>query len=231
MPPPPPHTPCTPRPAKAAAKREKRLDKDVEGEEIDVELPPEGEEIAPDVLLAMVAQLHEQFEATLGDGSRFGVRLHYSHEGERFGQALETGGGIATALDLLCADGDDAFWAVSADIFMPEFVFDMAQAKTFAESALLAHLWFVPKQPRHPSGDFGIDAQGFATLDGDKQVYSNIGLYKRAFFDGVKPGVHERIRVALDRAIAARAVSAEIYEGPWVNVGAVDQLEELNAVR
>jgi MurNAc alpha-1-phosphate uridylyltransferase len=177
------------------------------------------------------AWLHEQFEATLGDGSRFGVRLHYSHEGERFGQALETGGGIATALDLLCADGDDAFWAVSADIFMPEFVFDMAQAKTFAESALLAHLWFVPKQPRHPSGDFGIDAQGFATLDGDKQVYSNIGLYKRAFFDGVKPGVHERIRVALDRAIAARAVSAEIYEGPWVNVGSVDQLEELNAVR
>lgn len=177
------------------------------------------------------AWLHEQFEATLGDGSRFGVRLHYSHEGERFGQALETGGGIATALDLLCADGDDAFWAVSADIFMPEFVFDMAQAKTFAESALLAHLWFVPKQPRHPAGDFGIDAQGFATLDGDKQVYSNIGLYKRAFFDGVKPGVHERIRVALDRAIAARAVSAEIYEGPWVNVGSVDQLEELNAVR
>ncbi|MBO9686728.1 MAG: nucleotidyltransferase family protein [Mitsuaria chitosanitabida] len=177
------------------------------------------------------AWLHEQFEATLGDGSRLGVRLHYSHEGKRFGQALETGGGIATALDLLCADGDDAFWAVSADIFMPEFVFDRAQAEAFAESALLAHLWFVPKQPRHPAGDFGIDAEGFATLDGDKQVYSNIGLYKRAFFDGVKPGVHERIRVALDRAIAARAVSAEIYEGPWVNVGSVDQLEELNAVR
>lgn len=177
------------------------------------------------------AWLHEQFEATLGDGSRFGVRLHYSHEGEQFGQALETGGGIATALDLLCADGDDAFWAVSADIFMPEFVFDRAQAEAFAESTLLAHLWFVPKQPRHPAGDFGIDVEGFATLDGDKQVYSNIGLYKRAFFDGVKPGVHERIRVALDRAIAARAVSAEIYEGPWVNVGSVEQLEELNAVR
>ena len=177
------------------------------------------------------AWLAEQFEATLGDGSRWGVRLHYSHEGERFGRALETGGGIATALDLLCADGDDAFWAVSADIFMPEFVFDMTQATAFAESALLAHLWFVPKQPRHPSGDFGIDGQGFATIDGDKEVYSNIGLYKRAFFDGVKPGVHERIRVALDRAIAARAVTAEVYTGPWVNVGSVEQLEELNAER
>jgi MurNAc alpha-1-phosphate uridylyltransferase len=175
------------------------------------------------------AWLHEQFEATLGDGSRFGVTLHYSHEGERYGRALETGGGIATALDLLCADGDDAFWAVSADIFIPEFEFDPAQAAAFAASPLLAHLWFVPKQPRHPTGDFGIDAQGLATIDGDLEVYSNIGLYKRAFFDGVQAGEHQRIRASLDRAISARSVTAELYTGPWVNVGSSEQLDELNA--
>ncbi|WP_416760444.1 N-acetylmuramate alpha-1-phosphate uridylyltransferase MurU [Roseateles sp. So40a] len=176
------------------------------------------------------AWLHEQFEATLGDGARFGVRLHYSHEGERYGRTLETGGGIATALDLLCADGDEAFWAVSADIFIPEFVFDPATAAAFVASPLLAHLWFVPKQPRHPTGDFGIDAEGFATIDGDLEVYSNIGLYKRAFFDGVTPGEHQRIRFSLDRAIAARAVTAELYTGPWANVGAPEQLAELNAI-
>ncbi|ANH70022.1 N-acetylmuramate alpha-1-phosphate uridylyltransferase MurU [Mitsuaria sp. 7] len=175
------------------------------------------------------AWLHEQFEATLGDGARFGVTLHYSHEGERYGRALETGGGIATALDLLCADGEDAFWAVSADIFIPDFEFDAAQAAAFAASPLLAHLWFVPKQPRHPTGDFGIDAAGFATIDGDLEVYSNIGLYKRAFFDGVQPGEHQRIRASLDRAIHARAVTAELYTGPWANVGSPEQLEELNA--
>lgn len=60
--------------AKAAAKRDKRLDKDVEGEEVEVELPPEGEEIAPDVLLAMVAQLHEQFEAEEIDFEEFEER-------------------------------------------------------------------------------------------------------------------------------------------------------------
>ncbi|OWQ85249.1 mannose-1-phosphate guanylyltransferase [Roseateles aquatilis] len=175
------------------------------------------------------AWLAEQFEATLGDGARFGVRLHYSHEGERYGQALETGGGIATALDLLCADGDDAFWAVSADIFIPDFAFDPARAAVFAASPLLAHLWLVPTQPRHPTGDFGIDADGFATIGGDLRVYSNIGLYKRAFFDGVKPGVHERIRVALDRAIQARAVTVDLYDGAWANVGTAEQLEEINA--
>ncbi len=175
------------------------------------------------------AWLDEQFTAVLGDGRRWGIRLHYSHEGRQFGGALETGGGIATALDLLCADGDDCFWAVSADIFIPDFRFDPARAASFAASGHLAHLWFVPVQPLHPKGDFGLDADGFATLDGDLQVYSNIGLYRRAFFDGVTPGQHQRIRFSLDRAIAARAVTAELYTGPWANVGTPAQLESLNA--
>ena len=40
------------------------------------------------------AWLGEQIPAALGDGSRYGVQLHYSAEGE----ALETAGGIAKAL-------------------------------------------------------------------------------------------------------------------------------------
>src|SRR5574343_837313 len=43
------------------------------------------------------AHLGQQIEATLGDGSRFGVQIRYSAEGE----ALETAGGIANALPLL----------------------------------------------------------------------------------------------------------------------------------
>jgi len=177
------------------------------------------------------AWLDQQFEAVLGDGRRWGIRLHYSHEGRRYGGALETGGGIATALDLLCADGDDSFWAVSADIFIPDFRFDPARADAFAASPLLAHLWLVPTQPLHPTGDFGIDPDGYATIDGDLKVYSNIGLYRRAFFDGVTPGQHQRIRYSLDRAIQARAVTAELYTGPWANVGTPAQLQALNADR
>lgn len=51
--------------AKAAAKREKRLDKDAEPTEDEVletaELTP-GQEIPADQLLKMVADLHQQFE-------------------------------------------------------------------------------------------------------------------------------------------------------------------------
>ncbi|HEX2011957.1 MAG TPA: sugar phosphate nucleotidyltransferase, partial [Roseateles sp.] len=74
------------------------------------------------------AWLGEQFPQTLGDGSAFGVRLHYSPEQE----ALETGGGVAKALPLLTADGDDSFWVVSADVFLPDYRFDAAQAARFA---------------------------------------------------------------------------------------------------
>lgn len=55
--------------AKAAAKREKRLDKSTPEDETEVDatevlstLNP-GDEIPPDQLLRMVAELHEQFEA------------------------------------------------------------------------------------------------------------------------------------------------------------------------
>jgi MurNAc alpha-1-phosphate uridylyltransferase len=44
------------------------------------------------------SHLAEQFPAALGDGSRWGVRIRYSYEGEK---PLETGGGIKHALPLL----------------------------------------------------------------------------------------------------------------------------------
>lgn len=50
---------------KQIAKRDRRLDKPPEDgdETIDLALIPEGEEIPPDQLLKMVAEIHEQFEA------------------------------------------------------------------------------------------------------------------------------------------------------------------------
>ena len=55
------------------------------------------------------AHLGKQIETALGDGSRFGVSIAYSAEGE----ALETAGGIANALPLL---GAAPFLVVNGDI-------------------------------------------------------------------------------------------------------------------
>ena len=67
------------------------------------------------------AWLEEQFPAALGDGSRWGLSIRYSTEGRDHGGALETAGGIRKALPWLAPRGDESFWVVSGDIFMPGF--------------------------------------------------------------------------------------------------------------
>src|SRR5436190_18404207 len=70
------------------------------------------------------AWLEEQFPAALGDGSRWGLAIRYSHEGRDFGGALETAGGIATAWPLL--RGAERLWVISGDVFVPGFDFAAA---------------------------------------------------------------------------------------------------------
>jgi len=171
------------------------------------------------------AWLGEQFPQVLGDGSAYGVSLHYSPEQE----ALETGGGIAKALPLLCADGDDCFWVVSADVFLPGYRFDAAQADRFAVSSRLAHLWMVTNRPHHPLGDFAITPEGLASNTGEpRHTWTCIGLFRAALFADAEPGQKIRLRHFLDRGIAAQAITAELYAGDWADVGTVQRLDELN---
>ena len=184
------------------------------------------------------AWLEDQIVDTLGDGSRFGLALHYSREGRDHGGALETAGGIATALPLLrgepqSSDGD-CFWAVSGDIYMPCFRFDAAQAQRFAAGDRLAHLWLVPNPPYHPQGDFGLSADGLgladsAGPDGQRWTYANIALCRAALFDGIASGTRAALGPLLFAAMRAQRVTAEIYRGQWENVGTPAQWEALNA--
>lgn len=57
------------------------------------------------------AHLGGQIPAALGDGSRFGLRIRYSDEGDT---ALETGGGIFNALPLL---GGGPFLVINGDLW------------------------------------------------------------------------------------------------------------------
>ncbi|HNJ51361.1 MAG TPA: sugar phosphate nucleotidyltransferase, partial [Accumulibacter sp.] len=65
------------------------------------------------------AHLGRQIETSLGNGSAFGLRIAYSREPAG---ALETAGGIATALPLLA---DQPFLVVNGDVWCD---WDVAQA-------------------------------------------------------------------------------------------------------
>jgi N-acetyl-alpha-D-muramate 1-phosphate uridylyltransferase len=112
------------------------------------------------------------------------TEIIYSHEGQDFGAALETLGGIARALPHL----GEVFWVLAGDVFAPGFEFSPEAVQRFIASDKLAHLWLVPNPEHNLRGDFGLDAAGLA-LNQPKDAghtlhtYSTIGLYRRALFE------------------------------------------------
>ena len=184
-------------------------------------------------IVVNTAWLEEQIVAALGDGSRFGIAIRYSQEGRDFGGALETAGGIATALPLLIDHADDPFWVVSGDIFAPGFGFDHAAVDRFTHGDAQAHLWLVPNPPFHPKGDFGLAADGHGLADGagpDGQTwtYANFALMRASLVAHIAPGTRLPLAPLLFAGMRARRITAEVYRGEWENVGTPAQLEMLN---
>ena len=184
------------------------------------------------------AWLEDRIVETLGDGSRFGLTIHYSREGRDHGGALETAGGIATALPLLRGMAglldSDCFWVVSGDIHVPGFRFDAEVGRRFAAGHHDAHLWLVPNPVYHPNGDFGLSADGHALADGPgpdglRWTYANIALCRAALFREVAPGTRAALGPLLYAAMRERRITAEVYPGAWENVGTPAQLAALNA--
>ncbi len=156
-------------------------------------------------------------ESCFGDGSQFGVNIHYSAEGER---PLETGGGIKQALGLL---GSGPFLVVNGDIWTD---FPL-QSLTKRTNTGLAHLIMAPNPPHHPDGDFAM-RDGMLLMEGaPKYTFSGIGLYSPALFAPLKAG---RFPLAplLRRAIGNGQISGEIYTGHWFDIGTAQRLARLD---
>ena len=158
------------------------------------------------------------------------MRIRYSHEGQDFGAALETAGGVARALPLLA----ETFWLVGGDVYVPAFEFSRATMERFAGSGKLAHLFLVPNPQHNPKGDFGLRADGMALNQADtKYTYSTIGMYRKDLFaslphgnpQGLKAPLAPLLRAAMDNG----QVSAELYTGAWTDVGTPERLAQLNA--
>jgi len=155
----------------------------------------------------------------LGDGRRYGVEIVYSDEGE---PPLETAGGIVRVLSLL---GDSAFLVVNSDVVTN---FDYARLVQMSETLsedLLGVLVLVPNPPHHPSGDFGIDANGLACADGPRLTFSGISLLRPELFAANRDG-HAPLRPIFDAAIARGRLAAIAWDGVWIDVGTPARLEE-----
>jgi MurNAc alpha-1-phosphate uridylyltransferase len=168
-------------------------------------------------IVVNLAWLGSQIRTSMGDGSRFGVRIHYSDEGDH---ALETGGGIFEALPLL---GTAPFLVVSGDVWT-----DYPLGDCFAKLAArdVAHFVLVPNPDFHSRGDFGI-AGSRLTDGGERYTYANIAVFRPEFFASCQRGRFPLAPLMYDW-IRQDRVSGELYRGRWHNVGTPRQLEELN---
>lgn len=157
------------------------------------------------------------------------LSIHYSHEGMDFGGPLETAGGVARALPMLA----DAFWLLGGDVYIPGFEFSRAALRRFAAGGKLAHIVLVPNPQHNPKGDFGLRADGVALSRADtRYTYSTIGLYRKALFDGLPFGNPQGLKAPLAPLLRAamerEQVTAEVYTGPWTDVGTPERLAALN---
>lgn len=172
--------------------------------------------------------LAEQLPHALGDGSRWGLHLHFSHEGPT---PLETGGGMLNALHLL---GDAPFIAVNGDIWTD---FDFAGLPR--EPAGLAHLVLVDNPDHHPQGDFQLERNGSLQSEGgSKLTFAGIGVYRPQLLStwreiiGDTDAAREtppRFMLAplLRAAMQAHQVSGERHAGHWTDVGTPERLSTL----
>jgi MurNAc alpha-1-phosphate uridylyltransferase len=154
----------------------------------------------------------DQIRAAAGDGSRHGLRIHFSQEPE---PPLETGGGIVHALPLL---GDEPFLLVNADVVSD---FDVA-GLTLGDS--LGRLVLVPNPAHHPRGDYGLDAERRIVDSEPRLTYCGISLLDPALFDGFAPG-RRQLATVFQKAIGERALTGECHHGLWFDVGTPERLQ------
>jgi N-acetyl-alpha-D-muramate 1-phosphate uridylyltransferase len=158
-----------------------------------------------------------QIRQHLGDGSRYGVSIAYSEEGE---PPLETAGGIVQALPLL---GLEPFVLVNSDVFTD---FDFSVLVNGPRRAMLV---LVPNPEHNPRGDFGLDAAGFVSAAPPLLTYAGIAVSDPRSFAGLAPG-RRPLKPLLDAAIARRDLKGLSFAGLWLDVGTPERLEAARAI-
>lgn len=166
-----------------------------------------------------LAHLGDQLEQAIGDGGRWGVRVHYSREPEG---ALETGGGIAQALPLL---GNAPFLVVNGDIYT-----DYPYARLRSVKCSHAHLVLVPVPKEKDGGDFALSGGRVHNTGQPMYTFSGICVYHPQVFEGAPTGRWSVVPL-LRKTISEQVVTGEFYPGAWDDVGTPQKLLQLQSVK
>ena len=161
-----------------------------------------------------VAHLGDMIRARIGDGARYGLRVHYSDESDG---VLETGGAIVKALPLLVDGADDVFFVANADVFT-DYVVGRPDL-----GALHAHLVLVDNPSHRPHGDFRLAGARLASAGGARLTFSGMGYYRPELFAGAAAAPRP-LAAFVHAGIARARIGGERYRGLWTDVGTPERL-------
>jgi MurNAc alpha-1-phosphate uridylyltransferase len=170
------------------------------------------------------AWLGHKIEAALGNGERWGVKIHYSAEPAG---GLETAGGIIKALPLL---GELPFLVINGDVYS-DFAFEslVQQSLTMrSETEIEAFLMLVPSPGHNVQGDFGLLENRQVTENGG-YTFSGMSVLHPKLFSGMDVGFI-KLAPLLRQAMQQQRVIGDVFDGYWSDVGTFERLKETEAV-
>ena len=169
--------------------------------------------------------LADKLMETLGDGSQYNVKLHWSVEDD---EPLETAGGIFKALQTGKLQ-DAPFILVNSDIWT---TFDFSTLKDYELSAdQRAHLLLIDNPEHNSSGDFAVNnglASEQAIGDADKYTFAGISVMSPRMVDGLVAGQAAALAPLLKQAMMKFQVTAEVIQDNWIDVGTPERLIQVN---
>ncbi|GAA6146152.1 N-acetylmuramate alpha-1-phosphate uridylyltransferase MurU [Thalassolituus maritimus] len=162
------------------------------------------------------AWLGQQIEEALGDGSQWGLTIRYSPEQE----ALETGGGVYQALDLL---GTQPFLLINGDVWTDWDYSNALEHKIIQASSedALGCLWLVDNPNHNPKGDFAL--QGGRVINEPQLTFSGISVLSPALWSDATAGAYP-LAPMLRSAMKGGRLLGRHLDGRWVDVGTPERL-------
>ncbi|MEN2750645.1 N-acetylmuramate alpha-1-phosphate uridylyltransferase MurU [Psychrobacter sp. FBL11] len=172
-----------------------------------------------------VSWLADKLMNTLGDGSQYGVNLHWSVEDD---EPLETAGGIFQALQTGKLR-DEPFLLVNSDVWT---TYEFAQLQDYTLSAdQRAHLLLIDNPEHNNGGDFAIN-NGLASEtpigEADKYTFAGISVMSPSLVDGLVAGQPAALAPLLKQAMLKFQITAEVITDNWIDVGTPERLEQIN---
>jgi len=169
--------------------------------------------------------LADKLMDSLGDGSQYGVKLHWSVEDD---EPLETAGGIFQALQSGKLK-DELFILVNSDVWT---TYDFSQLTDYILGAdQRAHLLLIDNPEHNNGGDFAIN-NGLASEqpvgDADKYTFAGISVMSPKLVEGLVSGQPAALAPLLKQAMIKFQITAEVTTDNWIDVGTPERLTQVN---